>query len=162
MVSLNNIDQIVNSSGDTMQVAPISGGVISNYWYNRTTNELNTTSTSYQNVVSVDVHFMPDKNYYLQFLTPLYNNGTGGSDVCITVNGTLVAEHAHRGHNYAAMYMYGHVQYMLDHISDWTSNPNGNTYTVSGRACTYSGGTTTTHDNHTKAYSSIYVWELSK
>lgn len=162
MVSLNNIDQIVNSSGDTMTVAPVSGGVISNYWYNRTETEVNTTSTNWVTVISVSVVLKPDKNYYIQYITPLYNNITGGSDVAIKVHNSIVAQHGHKGHNYANLYMYGHVQYMLNNATSWTTNPNGTTYNISGQVCTYSGGTTTTHDNHPQAYSSIFVWELSK
>lgn len=132
-------------------------------YYAKTDVEVETSSTSYQPVISVQVPMNTNKyRYLIEFLTPARNGTAGGGeaiDLAILLNGTTVSEAGHRLHSMPGS-CYANQQIRTMVTSGYTTGAN---ITVTGAIAVYSSGIVNTHDNHSiDTGSSIVVYELYK
>lgn len=137
-------------------------GSVRKIYYNKTDVEVSTTSTAYQNAVTVTVPMDTTLyNYYVLYVTPYMKDGaaTGNAvDLAITVDGAVHAENGHRGHSVAsnAYLSASNTAYIT------TSYTGGTNRTIAGCICAYTAGTVNNHDNHANSGASITVFELYK
>ena len=164
MTSTLKVDQIqlVDGSAPTVKDLGINvSGLLRKHYWNKTDAEVATTSTSYQNVVSISSVPMDTTkyDYVVTFLSPVYKGVTGsdGVDMSIYVGSTLVSEAGHRLFNSSiAIYANQEIRHRI------TSGFVGD-YDISGKIASYSGGSVSTHDNHSNnTGSSVLVLEFYK
>jgi hypothetical protein len=136
-------------------------GMLRKHYWNKTDTEVVTTSTAYDNVITVSSVPMDTTKYeyIITFLTPVYRGHTGadGVDMAIYVGNTKVSEAGHRLYN-NSLGIYANQEIRCKVTSGYVGS-----YDVSGKIASYNGYSVSTHDNHsTDTGSSVFILEFYK
>ena len=132
-------------------------------FYAKTSTEVTTSSTTYQEVVSVNVPNMntSNYNYLIVYRTPVrkpINAENDGVDLAIKVGSDTKSQAGHRLYD---MNTNSYANQTIDALvtSGYTS---GVTMSVAGYIASYNGNSVNTHDNHDNSGSSITVYVIAK
>ena len=136
-------------------------GIFNKLYYNKTSDEVSTTSTTYQDVVSVNVPFDTNKfDYLISWLSPVRKDAVNdGIDMAIKIGSIVVSEVGHRLYG-SSTNTYANQEIRTLITSGYASVGS---LSVTGCVASYSGTNINTHDNHsTDSGSIIMVFEIWK